>query len=154
MPQATHQAVLERVANSLRLPVSSLADEVSSMAAQSTKDAAADLITLLAEKGYGKATIEAADQFAVWQERLAAYYTLGRTAVFTGFDVKTVEWLDPRPLVTAATTLVVDGTPTAPQPGESEVGGIAAGRLAGGFDNVLGEPDSDGRWGRSSPDRW
>jgi hypothetical protein len=129
MPYCQPQAVLQRVADALHVAVADLPAQWQSLAAQSTKDAAADLVTILALKGYSGAVAVSADQFAVWQERLAAYFCLGRGSALASFDLKAVEWLDPRKMLTEAGVILVDGVPTAPAVGESDIGGVGFGRV-------------------------
>ena len=128
MPQCHHQAVLQRVADSLHVAVGDLPVQWTSITAQATKDAAADLTTILALKGYSGAQIHSADQFAVWQERLAAYFSLARGSALASYDLKAVEWLDPRKMLQEASAILINGEPVAP--GGEVIGGLAHGTLS------------------------
>ncbi|AMV24591.1 hypothetical protein VT84_09360 [Gemmata sp. SH-PL17] len=128
-PRYTIQAaVLQRVADSLHVPVAQLANEWLSLSAQSLRDATADLTSIIATMGYSGAQIASADQMPIWTERLAAYFTLGRGAALASYDLKAVEWLDPRKMIKDMTALLIGGEPVAPGP--SEVGGIGYGMVS------------------------
>lgn len=129
MPACTTDAVKTRVAAALHVAAADLPSQWDDLIAQSTADAYADLLTILVLKGYAGDIALSADQFAVWQERLAAYFTLGRGSALASYDMKSVEWLDPRKMLQEASAVLVNGVPTAPSAGESDVGGIAYGRV-------------------------
>ena len=143
MPQCSYEAVLQRVADALRQPVANLSPQWASLAAESTKDAAADLNTLIAGKGY--ADPEGADQYRAWHERLAFVTCMTRGAALSNYNLEALKGLDPRPLIEKAGLLFYGGRPTAPQPGESEVGGVAGGQVDAVGDIMRGGP-SGWRW--------
>ncbi len=129
MPATTVAAVKEQVASSLQIPVASLPAAWDPLITQSVARAYTDLLTILILKSYSAAVAVSADQFADWQTDLAAYYALGRGSSLASFDMKTVEWLDPREKLEAASAIVVDGVAKAPEVGESDVGGISSGQM-------------------------
>ncbi len=130
MPATTVAAVKADVAAQLQVTVATLPAPWDTIVATSVEDAYNELITLLIMKGYSATVALSASQFEVWQRRLATYFALGRGASYASFDVKTVEWLDPREKLEAASAIVVDGVATAPEVGESSVGGVSFGQLS------------------------
>ncbi len=129
MPATTAAAVKADVAAQLQVTAATLPAAWDTIVATSVEDAYNELITLLIMKGYSATVALSASQFEVWQRRLATYFALGRGASYASFDVKTVEWLDPREKLEAASAIVVDGVATAPEVGESDVGGISSGQM-------------------------
>lgn len=122
-------SVLQRVAAALHVAVANLAPEWTSLANEATRDAAADLTTLLAMKGYSQAQITQADQFSAWQERIAFVVTMQRGAALTNYSQESLKALDPREAIEKAGAILIGGVPTAAD-GTSAVGGVSNGRVS------------------------
>jgi hypothetical protein len=146
------ESVREQVASNLRLTAAQLDPAWDNICSHSARRAAAELRSILVIKGYTPAEVAAWDDAFTYSQLLATYFALCSGSALTGFDTKTIEWMDCRPELRQAVALIIGGEAVAPS-GDSDVGGIAHGRLAA-HDNVLGTPDSDGAWGTTSPDRW
>lgn len=128
MPYCQQAAVLQRVADSIRCTVATLPPEWLSLVAQATKDAAADIVTILANKNFSGQQIVSADQFAVWQERLAFVIALERGSVLTTYNQEQVKLLDPREMLEKLGVLLINGEPVAPT--GTVIGGLASGTLS------------------------
>jgi len=127
MPAATTAAVKARVASLLHVPEADLPAEWDQIVGDALADALADLLSLLALKGYAGSVSLGSDHFATWQERLATYFALG--CPLASYDLKAVEWLDPRKMLTEGAALLVGGEPVAPGSPASDVGGIGSGAV-------------------------
>lgn len=133
MPQCHHQAVLQRVADALH--VAALPSEWASLAAQATKDAAADLAAVIAGKGYPEP--ESADGFAGWQERRAFVLTMSRGAALADYPVESlVKGVDPLEMVEKLPALLFNGVALAP-PANGEFG-VQYGAVSGASDLLTG----------------
>lgn len=129
MPWCYEQAVLQRVADALHLPLSGLAAEWLSLVSEATKDAAADIVSILANKAYGATQIAAADQFSSWQERLAFVITMQRGTAIAAYPQEQLKALDPRDMIEKLGNILINGVPTPPD--GTGIGGISKpGRLA------------------------
>jgi hypothetical protein len=121
------EAARERVASQLHVPADQLAAEWATLCSRGVRDATAELKRVFIGKGYQVADLIASDDIRIWCERLAAFFALCNGVALANYDLKAVEHLDCRKEFAEAGVLIVGDTALAPQPGESEVGGIGHG---------------------------
>lgn len=132
MPLTNPEAVLQRVADALNVDVTTLTTKQPrwvSLAAQSTKDAIADLTSILALAGFSSGQIQNADQGAVWVERIAFVICMERGTVLGNYSLDGIKELDPREALRKAKAILIGGVPVAPD-GTSQVGGVSSGTLS------------------------
>lgn len=107
-------AVERRCAQMLHKEPADLPAEWTHLAAQATADAHGDLIQILVGKGYAYAQIALWDDGPAYCERLAAYFAMVRGAALAAYDLKAVEALDPRKMLSDAAYITVGGEPVSP----------------------------------------
>ena len=124
----SYEAVLERVASGLHVSAANLPAAWTSICAQATKDAAAEIKRIFVLKGYTPQQLAASDDARVWNEMLGAFFAFVRGTALASYDLKAVEYLDCRKAMQEAAALVINDTAVAPS-SNGEIGGVSSGVL-------------------------
>lgn len=128
-PVPNWEAVKQRVMESLH--VTTIDSQWDGLCSASAKDAAVEIRRIFIMKGYAASRLVTWDDYEWYATRLATWFAITRGVVLGGYDLKALEWLDPRKELTEASALIIDGVATAPAINESDVGGIATGTITG-----------------------
>jgi len=105
----------------------SLPAEYATLASQAFNRASADLRMALGGKGYAIADLDNWDDAPTYVIQLALFHLLNIASALKQFPELKAAAADPTEMLSKAGFLIVSGKATAPQPGESEIGGVAFG---------------------------
>lgn len=134
------ESIRVRVAARLRVPASQLPADWDIICSDAARQAAAELRRLFIQKSYSVERLAEWDDLLTYSQQLGVYFAFVDGTALCDYDLKSVEHLDCRKEIAAAASLIIGGKAVAPQPGESEVGGVSSGTL-----DALGDVLHDAR---------
>ena len=132
MPLPTYvsdAALLQDVADSLTSTgnAAELPPKWQRIAADANQSAVADITSILVNKGYTQAQIDAADDRASWNRKLGLWYALTVGNPLGNYPDKMLDKLDPREFLATAGAIRIGGVPTRPTVAATAVGGVGFG---------------------------
>jgi hypothetical protein len=135
MPESpvSWEAVLNRAAEMLGTQAANLPLQFPGLCSEGTRQGWIDVYGALSGKGYGQAHILAADQLKHWTLGRSAVLAIMACSALKNYDLEAVKFFDPlgeKREKVAFMNITIDGEPIAPGNNESQVGGVAHGRIA------------------------
>ena len=134
MPESpvTWEAVLNRVAEVLGTTSANLPGQFPGLCSEGTRQAWIDVYGALSGRGYSQSHILAADQLRHWVLARGVVLSVMACSALKDYDLNAIKFFDPigenREKI-AFMAITINGEPIAPGNNESQVGGVAHGRI-------------------------